>query len=63
MSHKPTQGEAVKRGYSEAAITARREAQRAWRAKNRDKCAEYQRRYWERKGREKIAAAPAGTAE
>ena len=35
---------------SDEAKAARREAQRAWRAKNRDKCAEYQRRYWERKG-------------
>ncbi len=61
MSHKPTQGEAVKRGYSDAAIAARREAQRAWRAKNRDKCEEYRRRYWEKKGREQIEAA--GSAE
>lgn len=54
MSHKPTRAENVKPEYSDAAILARREAQKAWRAKNREKCAEYQRRYWERKGREQI---------
>lgn len=61
MSHKPTQRESVKRVYSEAAIIARRNAQKAWRAKNRDKCEEYRRRYWEKKGQEQIEAA--GSAE
>ena len=57
MSHYATKAEAVKPVYSAAAISARRDAQRAWRAKNREKCAEYQRRYWERKGRERIDPA------
>jgi hypothetical protein len=62
MSHKPTQAESVKPEYSDAARQARREAQRAWRAKNKEKCAEYRRRYWERKGREQIEAGQ-GSAE
>lgn len=57
MSHKPTQREAVKRKYSDAAASAAREYQREWRAKNREKCAEYQRRYWEKRGRERISPA------
>ena len=33
----------------EAAVNARREYQREWRAKNKDKVAANNRRYWERK--------------
>ena len=58
MSHRPTRSEDVKRGYSEAALIARREAQRAWRAKNKEKVAEHQRRYWEKRGRELISKSP-----
>lgn len=61
MSHSATKKEAVKPTYSAAALKARRDAQRAWRAKNRDKCEEYRRRYWEKRGREQIEAA--GSAE
>lgn len=62
MSHKPTQAESVKPKYSEAARAARRDWQRAWRAKNKDKCAEYRRRYWEKKGLEQIETVT-GSAE
>lgn len=60
MSHKPTQKEAVRRCYSDAALAARRAAQREWRAKNKDKCEEYRRRYWEKKAREANAACVEG---
>ena len=33
---------------SEQAAAKRREYKRRWNAKNRDKCREYTRRYWER---------------
>lgn len=36
---------------SEAARQARNAAQRAWRAKNKDKVREANRRYWEKKAR------------
>ena len=37
MSHKPTQGEAVKRKYGTAAITAKREAEKRNLVKKRSK--------------------------
>lgn len=38
----------MKKELSEAAKEARRQYGRAWRAKNREKCAEYDRTRWER---------------
>ena len=38
-----------KKEISEAAAEARRQYQKAWYAKNRDKVKGYQQRYWERK--------------
>jgi len=38
-----------KKTLPERAVAKRREYKRAWNAKNRDKCREYTRRYWERK--------------
>jgi len=37
---------------SEAAKEARREYKREWNRKNRDKCKEHQRTFWERKAKE-----------
>ena len=37
---------------SEAAKQARRDYRRAWRAKNKDKVAAANKRYWEKKGHE-----------
>ena len=39
----------IKGQLSEAARQARNAAARAWRAKNKDKVKEYNRRYWENK--------------
>ena len=38
-----------KKNLAELATAKRREYKRAWNAKNRDKCKEHTRRYWERK--------------
>jgi hypothetical protein len=38
-----------KKSIAEQAAEKRREYKKAWNAKNRDKCREYTRRYWERK--------------
>jgi len=37
------------KSLTEQAADKRREYKRAWYAKNRDKCREHTRRYWERK--------------
>ena len=37
------------KSLTELAAEKRREYKRAWYAKNRDKCKEHMRRYWERK--------------
>lgn len=39
---------------SEQAKAARREYQRKWREKNREKIRLYQKRYWERKAKEAV---------
>jgi hypothetical protein len=39
---------------SEAAIMARRAARKAWNDANKERNAEYMRRYWEKKARELI---------
>lgn len=49
MSHNVTRGEAVKPGYRAAALKARRNTQMVWKAQNREKSAENDRRYRERK--------------
>lgn len=38
-----------KKEITKAAAEARRQYQKAWYAKNKDKVKEYQQRYWERK--------------
>ena len=37
---------------SEKALQARREYQKAWRDKNKDKCRQYKANYWEKKAKE-----------
>jgi hypothetical protein len=44
---------------SESAKQARREYKREWRAKNKDKVAESNRRYWEKQGQNIPAGIPA----
>jgi len=39
----------IEKFLSEQAAEKRREYKRVWNAKNRDKCKEHTRRYWERK--------------
>jgi hypothetical protein len=39
----------IEKSLEELAVEKRREYKRAWNAKNRDKCREHTRRYWERK--------------
>lgn len=48
---------------SEAAKQARREYQREWRAKNKDKIAESRRRYWEKQAQMMPAANTAPATE
>lgn len=43
------------KGLSDAARAARNEASRIWRANNREKVQEYNRRYWERKAEREAA--------
>ena len=45
-----------------AAREANRDYQRRWRASNRDKVKEYQRRYWEKKGKEYMQSLAEGRA-
>lgn len=42
----------TKGNLSEAARQARNAAAKVWRAKNKDKVREYNRRYWEKKAKE-----------
>lgn len=50
-----TEAEAAHGGLSDAAKAARNEASRIWRANNREKVQEYNRRYWERKAAREAA--------
>ena len=50
-----TEAEAERNGLSDAARAARNEASRIWRANNREKVQEYNRRYWERKAEREAA--------
>jgi hypothetical protein len=54
-----------KLGLSEHAAEKRRQYKREWNAKNRDKCREHERRYWERKilGESKPNEAGANSGE
>lgn len=45
-----------KKEITEAAAEARRQYQKNWYAKNRDKVKEYHKRYWERKAADTAAA-------
>ena len=48
---------------SSEAIEARRNYKRAWNAKNRERCREYTREYWERKAAQAQAAAQTSTEQ
>ena len=39
---------------SDAALKAKREYFRAWRAANKDRTREYQKRYWEKKAKKEV---------
>lgn len=52
MGRKDSMPTHITGNLSEAARQARNAASRAWRAKNKDRVREYNRRYWERKAQE-----------
>ena len=51
-----------KKEITAAAAEARRQYQKAWYAKNKDKVKEYQQRYWERKAASNAADTAAAKA-